>query len=379
MKSTIDLLIYNDVPKEYHNLMSNNEKSFDAVSINRADLDSADVVLFYAPLLEQQMDANLGKPEGQLWVLWATQDKESAYWINEPEFRLLFDLTIGVTPYDDIPTNNTDNLLNRLYVKAKELIQTNCELKHKAQQLGDIYFCSFADSRFVLSHERMMLQAEAMGVFKGIFIYDEHMLSDSFKADFASKLVLGARGFGYWVWKPYVILECLERMKVGDVLLYTDLGCHLNPRGIKRFFDYWQEVKYNKSGFMVSRLEPKHTERIWTKGDVLDYFGVRDNSEVIKSSQYQANVVFVRKNDTTVGIVKKWLSIYYENFALLDDTPSVSSNMEGFVEHRHDQSILSLILKIYGTSVIDITEVYSTDWNEFDCLYPISNRRDLKR
>ena len=69
------------------------------------------------------------------------------------------------------------------------------------------------------------------------------------------------------------------------------------------------------------------------------------------------------------------LDVFYENFHLADDTPSQSNNEVGFIEHRHDQSILSLLLKQYGTSVIPLEEVYRPNWNLYSRFYPILTQR----
>ena len=31
------------------------------------------------------------------------------------------------------------------------------------------------------------------------------------------------KGYGYWLWKPYIIKKTLEKMKKGDILLYLDV------------------------------------------------------------------------------------------------------------------------------------------------------------
>lgn len=135
-------------------------------------------------------------------------------------------------------------------------------------------------------------------------------------------------------------------------------------------------MKQNESGLLVAELEAIRKECFWTKGDVLDYFQVRGTEKML-SPQYQAGVVFIRKKPKTVALVQSWLDLYYENFHLLDDTPSHSPNEKGFVEHRHDQSALSLLLKRQGTSVIPLEEVYRPCWNLYSRFCPILMKRDL--
>lgn len=167
---------------------------------------------------------------------------------------------------------------------------------------GRLHFCSFGDSRYQASRERLKEQAEDFDLFETIRLYDEYDLSESFRQDFQEQLCTGVRGFGYWVWKPRIILDTLEKIDNGDVLLYLDMGCHLNSRGKEKLLAYWEEVKQNESGFLVSQLEEERKEYFWTKGDLLDYFGMRGEKEMY-SPQYQAGILFIRKEPKTVSLI----------------------------------------------------------------------------
>ena len=95
------------------------------------------------------------------------------------------------------------------------------------------------------------------------------------------------------------------------------------------------------------------------------------------SPQYQAGIIFIRKELKMVSLIQSWLDVYSDDFHLADDTSSHSLNEPGFVEHRHDQSIFSLLLKRYGTSAIPAKDVYNPYWNLYSRYYPILNKRDL--
>jgi hypothetical protein len=64
----------------------------------------------------------------------------------------------------------------------------------------------------------------------------------------------------------------------------------------------------------------------------------------IYTTQYQAGVVLYSINDNTRKFIDEWydLGCDYHN---IDDSPSVKKNFRFFKEHRHDQSIFSLLLK----------------------------------
>jgi len=59
--------------------------------------------------------------------------------------------------------------------------------------------------------------------------------------------------------------------------------------------------------------------------------------------------------------------VWYEtccNYHLLNDEPSISKNYEEFIEHRHDQSIFSIIRKKFNTYYIE-DETYPIGIKEF--------------
>lgn len=54
-----------------------------------------------------------------------------------------------------------------------------------------------------------------------------------------------------------------------------------------------------------------------------------------------------KKCALSLEIARKWLDICCHH-NLFDDSESVSPNLNGFIAHKHDQSIFSLLLKIYN-------------------------------
>lgn len=76
------------------------------------------------------------------------------------------------------------------------------------------------------SRQRIQRQAASLNVYDQIHVWSEHDLGDDFRRRHRSILRPGSRGFGYWIWKPYLIDSLLRRMSDGDVLHYADvLSC----------------------------------------------------------------------------------------------------------------------------------------------------------
>jgi len=211
-----------------------------------------------------------------------------------------------------------------------------------------------------------------MGVYDGIHLYTEDDLDRNFYEHFEGKFHL--RGFGYWVWKPQIILQTLSQMEEGDLLQYTDVGCHLDKGGVKRLLDYFDMVSLSETGLLAFNMSWSRSEQ-WTKGDLLDYFHVRDN-EITFQSQHCATVLFIKKCPRSMDIVRQWLNVYYDDFSLMDDTPSRSANFKGFYEHRHDQSAWSILARLNHVPYLSDEELKAFDE---EGKYPIYIKRDLGR
>lgn len=249
------------------------------------------------------------------------------------------------------------------------------------------YFVSFADSRMSASLQRIVKQAKDMDVYDAIYAFDETKLSPDFRSKFEDKLIFGSRGYGYWCWKPQVILQVFEKMEKGDVLQYTDTGCHLNAKGRDRLLEYFQITKDSESGVLAFRSRSKdelnvgdtfldYNDLNYTKMDLLHYFGVDQDHKLARKPQYGGTICFIRKDSHTEKFLKDWLLVFEEHFHLADDSQSVLPNHPEFIENRHDQSIFSLLCKTRGAAEIFDNEYWTAgDWNELE-QFPIWAKRD---
>ena len=237
---------------------------------------------------------------------------------------------------------------------------------------GKKYICSFADKRLNLTLKRFGEQAKQMNVYDGIFLYTEDDLESDFYRHFKDKFNL--RGFGYWVWKPQVILQTLDKMQYEDILQYTDAGCHLNPNGLDRLNDYFEITGKSAKGVLSFYMKGVNKEKEYTKGDLFDYFEIR-NKKKYHSRQIASTVLFVKKTKDSMELIKRWQQVYYDDFSLVDDTPSRSPNFDEFIENRHDQSVWSILLKLNDIYCISTVETWCSDWKLLRN-YPILAKRD---
>jgi hypothetical protein len=264
-----------------------------------------------------------------------------------------------------------------------------------------LHLLSFADSRIKRSLQRLSFQAASLDFFDMIHLLDETDLAPEYKERFRDRLIYGSRGFGYWSWKPQVIAQTLENLGNGDLLLYLDVGCHLNKKGLGRLKEYFEILDRSESGVLAFQAKPPTADISplqydgrklldqpnyeCCKGDLLDHFGIRGNPSYTHAQAIGAGVILIKKCKRSVALIREWQDIISQDFSLLDDTPSKSPNLDGFKEHRHDQAIFTFLCLKYGVLTLSAYEYWYPkdlasgrqvpDWNALKDL-PIHARRD---
>ncbi len=194
-----------------------------------------------------------------------------------------------------------------------------------------------------------------MELFDEIYIWNESNLNPDFREKFKDKLVPGVRGYGYWCWKAQIILQVLERLEEDDLLCYADTGCHLNPKGRSRMEAYYQMTQNSASGILT--FEGPWTDGNWSKGDLLKHLNVLNEPSITHTGTRVGTTFFIKKTTAAVNLVRAWKSIYEYDFSLIDDTQSNTPNLPGFVEHRHDQSIFSILCKQHKAEKLPYQEI----------------------
>ncbi|MFI0434493.1 MAG: hypothetical protein ACH350_02040 [Parachlamydiaceae bacterium] len=168
------------------------------------------------------------------------------------------------------------------------------------------------------------------------------------------------RGYGYWLWKPYLIHLVLNRLNEDDILVYADAGSTVNLAGLERMEEYVNLLKNSEYG-VISYQFNRWPEQCWNKKILLNYMGAYNES--LHSGQCVATIIIIKKNAHSTHLINQWYEIASIH-ELLDDSKT-SDESKKFIEHRHDQSIYSLLVKKYGSIKIheDIYDRKGKDWN----------------
>lgn len=153
------------------------------------------------------------------------------------------------------------------------------------------------------------------------------------------KILSQQRGAGYWMWKPYVIKKALESINENDILMYSDSGISF----IKNIDEIVEIMDTTEEKLLLFELEDIHPNKRWTKRDCFVLMDL-DTELYLSKNQLLASYILMRKNDFVINFIDEWLK-YAKDYRVITDSPNECGlpNYKEFVDHRHDQSILSLL------------------------------------
>jgi hypothetical protein len=222
-----------------------------------------------------------------------------------------------------------------------------------------VSFVTYGDDLYAPARERLVKEATRTGWFSKVVAHSPQTTQD-LRTRYATFFAENKRGGGYWLWKSHIILKELNDTNYGDYLVYCDAGCSLNPTGKKRFLEYLNLINEN-SGNSILTFHMEHQEKTWTKADLGVKLNVTNNPEIWETGQCLGGIMVIRKTPESVKLVLKWIEVATtNNFHYLTDSPSKTPNDPSFKEHRHDQSIFSILTKIHGAKSLK-DETYPPD------------------
>jgi hypothetical protein len=205
------------------------------------------------------------------------------------------------------------------------------------------FLVNYSNDKFKAAQQYNTKTALSIGGFSHVFECNPKCIDSEFYKNNAS-ILKQSRGAGYWLWKPYIIGRCLEKIKLGDVLIYSDSGA---------FFKKSAEpltqlpLKYQQD---IIPFELEWPESSWTKRDAFVLMDC-DHQGFEQSRQRLASFIVVRKSAFSIDFINQYTN-YCENENILTDIDNIAGmpNYDDFKDHRHDQSVFSLLSKKHGLS-----------------------------
>jgi hypothetical protein len=220
------------------------------------------------------------------------------------------------------------------------------------------------------------------GVFSGVERFSpervEHELPNFFNTH--QRFILqNSRGYGYWIWKPEILRIVLESLAPEeDGVLYLDAGCTLNfqnSAAVQRFKEY--ESKAVARGGLFFRLRGENNHQLYTKHATLQEMNAENR---LDENLVAATAFFLSNTPSSRELLSDWSRVMtQDSYSLVVDPDPSEPQHEGFVAHRHDQSLLSLLLNRTNFEIVGDETYFSPRWRKTGADFPIWATRNKSR
>lgn len=202
-----------------------------------------------------------------------------------------------------------------------------------------LYFLVYDDGTHTEYLDCLIASVKEFGKQFEIIVFNKNEIDAEFRQKNENTLSC-SRGGGYWLWKPYIINETLKKIKTDDILFYLDSKYYF----VEPFENLYKEYMKNKD-ILIWKNKPNEAVYLmknWCKMDVVIKYDMCKTVFYDDAVQCWAGAMILKKNARTMRYIKTWLDMCtYEN---ISDSPSVLPNLPLYQEHRHDQSLLGIVI-----------------------------------
>ena len=198
--------------------------------------------------------------------------------------------------------------------------------------------CSFGTAAYAGALDRLRATAVREGGADAVFLYGEADVAAFFQAH-PDHLAPGNRGYGWWAWKPYLILKTFDALADGDTLVYCD-ACVGVLRPLPTLPPGIDVGLFGLGGH-------GHTIKKWTHAKALkemDFWHCPPSAPLVN-----AGIQVYRVSKESRAFLAEYLD-WCCRLEVVADRPDGGgvkgkdpAAFPGFVDHRHDQSVLSVL------------------------------------
>ncbi len=93
-------------------------------------------------------------------------------------------------------------------------------------------------------------------------------------------------------------------------------------------------------------------EKFYTSKEVFNYFNLEPNSNIGQTGQLVGGHILFKKNENSIFLLNEFKNIINYDHNLITDTYNNFPQIDGFHSCKNDQSIFSMLSKVYGSEVL---------------------------
>lgn len=222
--------------------------------------------------------------------------------------------------------------------------------------INNINVLTFGVGSFLESQKLLSNHLTTIGITKQINLNNDNLPLDFITS--YSDILSNKRGYGYCIWKPYLILQELEKISDDEILIYIDSTDLPDISFFNSIIDIFKTQDY-------VFLNRGYNHGQWTKRDCF----VLMNCDVVEYHnhvQLEAGVIGMKPTLFNKELLKEWFH-YSTNKNILTEEPNICGqpNLDNFKEHRYDQSVLTnLFIKYKLNSYFFDTDKIKYNYNQ---------------
>lgn len=217
---------------------------------------------------------------------------------------------------------------------------------------GSLIYATYADGRFERNLRANARFARILGGARQTVLLTRRDLVASAIYPPHRDIFDAPRGAGYWAWKPWTILQAMDRAGADDVIFYQDCGFGLRYKTLLPLALLTRTAR--ERGFIAGVRCPQYgANRRWNTRRCMDIMGCTD-PRFETAATVQATWSMWTTAPKARTFVEEWLHYCLILDAVRDarDDERAGESPE-FIEHRHDQAILTNLSIQRDAPVID--------------------------
>lgn len=165
------------------------------------------------------------------------------------------------------------------------------------------------------------------------------------------------RGAGYWLWKPWIILQKLRECGPDDIVIYNDAGRY-EPGSFRQFPSFPHAAvelcALTPKRFIHGFISTWQIQGHYTKRDAFILMDA-DTDEQRLASQVCAGPLLFMPSEASFAFLERWLEHCRDPRILTDQPDELGRPHPAFIDHRHDQSVGSILAHQTGAHYFDFT------------------------
>ncbi len=244
----------------------------------------------------------------------------------------------------------------------------------------NITLVSFYTKDLKNAYRRFLKHGMHTDLFTNYYILGEEELENNTKYISNNKDLIDNSfiGFGYYLFKPYLIESVFNKFPTSDYFFYLDIGTefNINKKTIDRFYEYIDIAKKDN----IFGFKNRDLEKNLTHCSVINNIYPNAN----KDRQFNSGTIIFKNNNFSLNFVKEWKDeCMKNNYYNISPTNKVFCCNDWSGINMYEQSVLSCLLKKYKIEGIsDEADWYLPNYSIYNSIsdnrnkYPIFSARN---